>query len=585
MKEILIAFVSTVSEKFINSPIIYPNINGKPYAAIQTNEAAIIYLARMFGANSLEQIFLIASDKVKDNSNRIETEFGNVTHLEFLKHRIEKEFPDLAEKFFEIDYSDSEENFDGLKKNILQIAQIADAVTNYAKNFPDEKIRVHADMTGGFRHTSMLMLSIIQLLKYRGFETGEVLYSDPSKKIVYRANEIQEVSLLITGADEFVKFGSVDALREYFGKNPGAAPAELLDAMNRFSDAIKICRTSAIEDELKNLGQHIKTFRESKNKDIKSELFSKIIDTIESEYGSLISGNASRADIIRWCMKKGFWQQAITLCTEWLPEEIVNRGIFFPKNEFVGKDAEIFGKNFGRNGKQTFIINYSKTNTEQISKEFREIFIKNLRNILQRLPNDAIIPPIIEEYGDLKNLAAEYDRARNLFRLYKLKKISLNELKKKYPAVYYALHGIFEDAQNNPSFRKNFGEFLHSFNYDSLFQRLYTMKDETLEKIFRIDKNKAADFVLKNYSEIAEKNLPNWENRKKIYKEMLDKGVATSKLQNREKIFELLGGYYELRQARNHINHANTNSEEEISSLKIKIENYLNKLFSADVTK
>ena len=55
----------------------------------------------MFGANSLEQIFLIASDKVKDNSNRIETEFGNVTHLEFLKHRIEKEFPDLAEKFFE----------------------------------------------------------------------------------------------------------------------------------------------------------------------------------------------------------------------------------------------------------------------------------------------------------------------------------------------------------------------------------------------------------------------------------------------------------------------------------------------------
>lgn len=111
------------------------------------------------------------------------------------------------------------------------------------------------------------------------------------------------------------------------------------------------------------------------------------------------------------------------------------------------------------------------------------------------------------------------------------------------------------------------------------------MKDETLEKIFRIDKNKAADFVLKNYSEIAEKNLPNWNNRKKIYKEMLDKGVATSKLQNREKIFELLGGYYELRQVRNLINHANTNSEEEISSLKIKIENYLNKLFSADVTK
>ena len=170
----------------------------------------------MLKENSLSKIFLIASDRVKNTFVPAETEFGKPNHLDFLKRRIVKEFPCLEDKFVELDYSDDAE----LEINISQIAEIADAVTNYAKNFPEEKIIVHADMTGGFRHTSMLMLSVIQILKYRGIETGKILYSDPDKKIVYPANEIQKVFTLITGADEFIKFGSVEALQEYFGKNP-----------------------------------------------------------------------------------------------------------------------------------------------------------------------------------------------------------------------------------------------------------------------------------------------------------------------------------------------------------------------------
>ena len=578
MKEILIAFVSTVSEKFINSPIVYPNLNGKPYSAVQTNEAAIVYLARMFGENSLEQIFLIASDKVKNE--QIETEFGKITHLEFLKRRITKEFPSLAEKFSETDYSDFEESFDGLKKNILQIAQIADAVTNFAKNFPAEKFRVHADMTGGFRHTSMLMLSIIQLLKYRGFETGEVLYSDPTKKIVYRANEIQEVSLLITGADEFVKFGSVNALREYFGENPENSLAKLLDAMDEFSDAIKICRTDAIEGELKNLGQHIKNFRENKSKDVKSELFSKIIDTVENEYGKLLSDNASRLDIIRWCMEKGFWQQAITLCTEWLPEEIVDREIFKPKSKVIEKDAEIRGKSFGRNWKQTFIISYKKTNADIDSNEVFALFLKKFREVLDQLSSGEKISSVPDEFGELKKLVKSYEKANNLFTLCKSGVMSSNELKKRFPAVYYALKGIYEDEKNNPTYKKSFREFLKKFRYENLFSRLSKINREKLPKIFRVDEQKAVEFVLKNYSELAESNQdePSGDKGRKNYNDMLDNGVATSKLQDREKILDLLGGYYDLRQARNKINHASEHSEQKISSLKIEIENYLNEL-------
>ncbi len=308
-KNIMLAFVSLVDALRVKNPVPYKNIQGAPYDSIQTNESAVVYVERMLKENSLSKIFLITSDKVKNNFVDGETEFGAVTHLEFLKRRIVKEFPHLADKFVELNYSDDAE----LEINISQIAEIADAVTNYAKKFPAEKIKIHADMTGGFRHTSMLMLSVIQLLKYRGIEIGEILYSDPDKKKVYPANEIQKVFTLITGADEFVKFGSVEALQEYFEGNPNFATAKLLDAMKKFSETIKICRTADIESDLKNLGAQIKIFRDTKNKDVQSELFAKIIETVEAEYGILIKGNATRPDIIRWCMKKGFWQQAMTL--------------------------------------------------------------------------------------------------------------------------------------------------------------------------------------------------------------------------------------------------------------------------------
>ena len=350
MKHLMPTFVSPVNARYIGEPIVYPDILGRPYRSIQTNESAIVYIERMLRAESLSRIFLIASDHVR-NDLAPDNEFGSITHLEFLKQRISKECPNLEDCFTVLNYSDAVDGAEKLEKNILQIADIADAVSEYAKQYPNDAIKMRADMTGGFRHTSMMMLSIMQLLKDRGIAIGEVLYSDPNVPTVYRATEIQRMFSLINGADEFVKFGSVDAVWEYFGDNPPEPLNSLLKAMKTFSEAIKICRTSTIEGELKDLGRHIQTFREHSGKDIKSELFAKIIDTIETEYGVLLTAEATRIDIIRRCMKKGFWQQAMTLCTEWLPEEIVDCGICKPANMSIARAAAVESMSFGRNWK------------------------------------------------------------------------------------------------------------------------------------------------------------------------------------------------------------------------------------------
>lgn len=521
--------------------------------------------------NSLAKIFFIASDFVKNGKVPIENEFGDVTHLEFLMRRLVKECPQLTGKFSIQDYSEEGTGSTKLEMNIMQTALIADAVTDFASCYADEKVIVHADMTGGFRHTSMFMLSIIQLLKYRGIEIGEVLYSEPTSRIVYRMTEIQRMFSLITGADEFVKFGSVEALQEYFGTNPPQAVKALLEAMNRFSDAIKICRTSAIESELKNLGQHIKTFREHPGKDLKSELFAKIIDTIEREYGLLIGGTAERAEIIRWCMRKGFWQQAMTLCTEWLPEEIVALKICMPKDSSVKKNAEMEGRSFGRNWQQQFIIAYQGTDKLFDKDNAIKVFCKNIRDVLK---NYSIIKlSKTNPFGELKKFLAEYSASKMDLELCRSGRLSVGVFNKKFPCLANCLQAIYDDRKKNLSFRKNFYQFIRTLDYEKIPSIIANFPAEKIFELFKIDLEK----IPLAETEPAEKSESKWENREQIYRDMFEKKIICSDF-DKETALKFLHDYYEIRRERNQVNHANAQASKTVPELKFMIENYLDKL-------
>ena len=572
-KNIMLAFVSPVSAFSLSKPIEYPDIYGRPYTAIQTNESAIVYVQRMLSAESLSKIFLIASDSVKSGKVQPENEFGDVTHLEFLRRRIAKEFPQLAGRFLTQDYSEEGTGSTKLEKNILQIARIADAVTDFANQNAGDKIKVHADMTGGFRHTSMLMLSIIQLLKYRGIEIGEVLYSEPTSRVVYRMTEIQRMFSLITGADEFVKFGSVEALNEYFGAEPPPAVKDLLEAMNRFSDAIKICRTSAIEDELKNLGKHIETFREHPDKDLKSELFAKIIDTIEREYGKLIGGTATRSEIIRWCMSKGFWQQAMTLCTEWLPEELVNRKICVPKNSVVVKNAELEGIPFGRTWQQQLIIAYQGANKSNDTVADNDInaFCKSLRIVLENFPTKKF--PNAKQFGELKTFFDEYAAGEISFDLCRRGKIKVNALKNNLPCFSNALQIIYDERKKSPAYNKNFYQFLQTIYYEKIPKLVANLPNEKLLELFKIDR----DNIPTQAIELPDKSDSKWENREKTYRELFEKKLIGSAF-NEVTALKFLHDYYEIRRERNQVNHANAQATKKIPDLKLMIENYLTAL-------
>ena len=79
-------------------------------------------------------------------------------------------------------------------------------------------ITIHADMTGGMRNASMMMLGVMRLLHFSGLQMGKILYSNFSfnRKInfVEDSQDVYRFFDLVAGATEFAKYGSVEKLAD-----------------------------------------------------------------------------------------------------------------------------------------------------------------------------------------------------------------------------------------------------------------------------------------------------------------------------------------------------------------------------------
>lgn len=381
---ILFAFVSPVTDRSVASPVHYDDLAGAPYDAVQTNESAIICKERELEAegSALERIFLLVSNDVKTGlapSN----EFGaGVTHIEFLEKRLLAACPALCGRIERIDYeSDAKE----LERGMKSIAGLSEVVRRYVDAHAQEDTEetaatyiAHADLTGGYRHASIMMISILQMLSFYGIEQGDILYSDQTAGRLYHATPILQLAKLMSGMDEFVRYGSVDSLESYFETRQGDYSDELfhlIDAMHTFSDAIRVCATGQILGTVKTLGERLHTFHNHTGKCIEEQLFDTCTDILREDYGPLLEPEVSRLDIIDWCGKHRFWQQQLTLSTEWLPEYLVDHHLCYPGRKDVIALCQSDRHAKYRSWKHIFLTDYHrhfKTSPPRISNAKRQ---------------------------------------------------------------------------------------------------------------------------------------------------------------------------------------------------------------------
>lgn len=306
-----------------------------------SNESAVRELAAYLQDRSqkIDKIFLFSSQDTKK-----QLPGTDMTTVHFFASRI-KEIV-TAENIIIVDYNEN----NSIDSSLSDIGNMGTIILSEAQKIQREQgaagnITIHADMTGGMRNASMMMLGVMRLLNFSGLQMGKILYSNFSfnRKInfVEDSQDVYRFFDLVAGATEFAKYGSVEKLADYYNidiyeQKPYTAECglsrelyELVNAMGYFAQSIKLCRYGELQDACALLAAKMQAFTnpERKNYDANDKLFEALLPTIKESYKTILSAHDD-LDIIAWCVKQGYLQQAMTLYTERVPEFIAKQGFY-----------------------------------------------------------------------------------------------------------------------------------------------------------------------------------------------------------------------------------------------------------------
>ena len=255
-----------------------------------------------------------------------------------------------AFRFIDFEYPTEELDRECVRQAIHAAERIKKEMKDARHRWSD--CRLYVDVTGGIRSAGMILSQIVQLLQHDGMTVEKILYSDYQKaenipSRLFNITALTSLSQLIAGADAFVKYGSSLTLEEYFDydyENNASGAYELseplkklLHAMHRYSDVMQICQVDAIKSVLEDLKHALDEFSQHNiaADSLKEKAFSLMLDTIKKAYEDILKyaedeEAALYYEMIRWCLKNGFTQQAMTLYVEWMPVYLEEKRVFYP---------------------------------------------------------------------------------------------------------------------------------------------------------------------------------------------------------------------------------------------------------------
>ena len=325
-KDIAIFVMSTFRNKLEDknkSLIEYSDKNGDFNEICEhTNEAALKYIFWKLNQDNknLSDVFCFLTDEAQND---------------FLR------FKDLFVKYnFNINAVPLYNNGD-IVGSFKSICEMFDVLQRYISE--NEEVVIHIDITGGPRHSVMLMLALIQMIKFSGAKIGLVIYANVLRKknqlvmqkgMIEDVGDIMDMFTLTSGAEEFVSIGNVSQIQKYFESKEKISWCLncLLDCMEDFSETIRICGSyDSMIEVLARLRESIKNYdnflKANKGSLCEQELFfAKLLPKIKIEYMDIMPDDKKSAtpiQIIRWCAKRKFLQQAVVFYTEWLPDYLI----------------------------------------------------------------------------------------------------------------------------------------------------------------------------------------------------------------------------------------------------------------------
>ncbi len=363
----------------------YSNLEGE--ATRTTNESALRYLLQGLGGDSIDRIFVFASNAVRDPKKAFvsaELDGRKVTHLEYFRERMRKFIPYIDECMPEEAIYPYDEAAT-MEESLRSVAKMAKRIQEFVRRAEGKEVRLHVDLTGGMRSVNVMMLDVVRLLEYSGVTIGHLLYSNydsgTKKGTVEELGNIYDLFGLISGAEEFVRFGSAKALKGFYPEHSSSPQLRcLLDAMDHFAEEIKLCHYGQLKEAIVELHDAVRDFDAETSNDVQELLMERLIARIRREYHDLIVlRDLDDLRVIRWCLKHGYMQQALTLYTERVPEYMGEHGLIQQTSVEKEKlEKKVAADTMGRNP-WFYLLNECRSEKDRIQKHFNKYcyFIKS----------------------------------------------------------------------------------------------------------------------------------------------------------------------------------------------------------------
>lgn len=195
-----------------------------------------------------------------------------------------------------------------------------------------QQTKILIDTAGGMRNISIMMQTMTRVLQYYGYQTS-AYYTNFGEKRVFCDHTDRQIAIMEALA-EFAQHGTVRKLRDCFRNNRIPEISSLLDAIQAFSDSIQLCRTqelpAIINERIFPLLDRIDNLKDTAVSQEDVAALRQMTDYIRIQFGYnplMTAQEITPVDLIRWCLKNGLIQQAVTLFTESIPKYLVQTGL------------------------------------------------------------------------------------------------------------------------------------------------------------------------------------------------------------------------------------------------------------------
>ncbi len=219
-------------------------------------------------------------------------------------------------------------------------AQNVTQIIETLKKIDAEKINVYMDMQGLASTEGYMILSVLSMLSNDPSSTiqiKEIITSHYhidrfASPIDNREMKRYDINQLMAGMSAFIRYGKVDEVKQYWNSRgiENEHISMLLYAMERVDEGISLCNTAYLEGGIDLLKAVFQNTPREELPEVESNIFRLLEDTIRRDYGPLLEGEkVDSLELVKWAMRKKFYQQSLTIIESRLPQDMVNSGFFF----------------------------------------------------------------------------------------------------------------------------------------------------------------------------------------------------------------------------------------------------------------